>query len=269
MVKQELHKKKKVKIVIISVLSAVILLTGVLTYMGLDMSHSINYAARYTEAQHLERVGRRVEKYFMTEESGYTGYQVYPLYDENEKLSYFLVEFEPVGFVYIKLYEYHSEIIRMYGMYAYDNAFEFYKERPWRRYRYFHHAAVQNEDGTWEEPIPYPEIGWKFDSSSVGAEYEAYKRWEVNENGEFTYYRESHFKAANVLNEKRYFLELENGCYFVPAVKRGDKWLNLVSMEQFVIDDYSNCYVYIKEQCQYFLPATGTYFWFKYSKDLW
>ena len=63
------------------------------------------YASWYTEEQHLARIAERVEKRYFSKGSdyGYTDYEVFPLYDENEKFSYALVEFEPQGFVYIKI----------------------------------------------------------------------------------------------------------------------------------------------------------------------
>lgn len=265
MAEHKLSKKKRIAITVVSISLAIAVLCGAVTYIGLDMSHKINYAARYTEAQHLERVSARVEKYFMTEDSGYTGYMVYPLYDENDKLSYFLVEFEPVGFVYIKLNEYHSEIIRMYSMYTYDNAFEYYRNNSWRRYRYFQFAAIKNEYGTWEEPIPYPEQGWKFDANYVASADDVYKRWEVSQDGEFLEYFASHFREADVLNEKKYLLAY-NGS-LIPSVRQGEYWFNLVSMEQFKFNDY-NGYCFIEELQEYFLPTCDSIFLFKLSKNL-
>lgn len=63
--------------------------------------------------------------------------------------------------------------------------------------------------------------------------------WEIDQNGEPIIYKNSQFKIANITNEKRYFLwvEQKNGSLYIPAVKRGDKYLNLVSMDEFVYND--------------------------------
>ena len=56
---------------------------------------------------------------------------------------------------------------------------------------------------------------------------------EANEEGDIIYYIDSHYEAANITNERRYLLEIE-GSNYIPAVRRGDKYLNLISMEEFV-----------------------------------
>lgn len=55
--------------------------------------------------------------------------------------------------------------------------------------------------------------------------------YETDENGEYIYYTDSHFKVANMENEKKYLLR--DKVAYIAAVKRGDKYLNLVSMEEF------------------------------------
>ena len=65
--------------------------------------------------------------------------------------------------------------------------------------------------------------------------------YELDENGELFYRYNSHYKEAKIIGEKRYLLwlaYLDNGPSrhkYIPAVKRGDKWLNLISMEEFTI----------------------------------
>lgn len=57
------------------------------------------------------------------------------------------------------------------------------------------------------------------------------RRWEVDEKGNFIDYQDSHFNVANIENEKRYLLKVGRSEY-IPAVKRNEKYLNLVSMEE-------------------------------------
>lgn len=66
-------------------------------------------ASKYTEEEHIQRVAERIQKRFIDTDLRWidreqpTDFEVYPLYDENDKLKYFLVEFEPYGFLYVLL----------------------------------------------------------------------------------------------------------------------------------------------------------------------
>lgn len=53
--------------------------------------------------------------------------------------------------------------------------------------------------------------------------------------------RHSHFSTAGIDKEKRYLLRIrQDDCWhFIPAVKKDDKYLNLVSMEEMTIN-YEN-----------------------------
>lgn len=244
MAEHKLSKKKRIAITVVSVSLAIAVLCGAVTYIGLDMSYKINYAARYTEAQHLERVSARVEKYFMTEDSGYTGYTVYPLYNENDKLSYFLVEFEPVGFVYIKLNEYHSQILQNMGlrsMYCYDWSYSV--DQTWSRYRISDHEVMKYNDGTWEDSDPYPEQGWKYDENKDGYSDNCFRRWETNAIGDFVCHKESPFKLLNITDEKRYLIMIKGNDFgYMPTVIRDGNWYNLISLEMFSQSEYPIIY---------------------------
>lgn len=159
-----------------------------------------------SEKRHIERVSKRVEKRYMTKDSkyDYTDYTVYPLYDENDKLGYFLVEFEPYGFVYVIIREKQRIVYSMYSRGSGEGW-------PWQRY-----TVV--EDGKMQ--------------------------FEVDENGEEIFYRDSHFKVAGIENDKRYLFRVNHQYGYIPAVKRGDKYLNLVSMEEFDIDTIKDETIY-------------------------
>ena len=162
-------------------------------------------ADKYTEEEHIQRVSKRVEKRYMQEGSEFTGYEVFPLYDANDELKYILVELEPYGFVYIRINKNSVKSVLSNGMY-WRHHLEGYE---WQRY-----TIVDGE-----------------------------RVYETDENGEEIKYKDSHFKVAGVENEKRYLLLATiyddyggNDTRHVPAVKRGDKFLNLVSMEEFDIE---------------------------------
>lgn len=168
-------------------------------------------ASDYSEEEHFERVSALVEKRYIQDNEDYTGYKLYPLYNENDKLAFFLVDLEPRGYVYIQINE--KDLSKSGGRSMYtrgDNECEI-----WRRYtvEIGHDAYMTNKRG---------QLVLCEDT-----------KWITDENGEITDYYDSHFKAANIGNEQRYLLKIyQNGSYgYIPAVKRGERYLNLVSME--------------------------------------
>ena len=157
----------------------------------------------YTQEQHIARISKRVEKRYMGEGSKYTDFKVYPLYNQNDCFSYHcLVEFEPYGYMYVEIRDVNwARVLGIYGMYAKDSSS---KDSlcKWARYKI-------DENGGYH--------------------------WETDETGKPIEYSVSHFKAAGIENETRYALPMKNGGH-IPAVKRGDKYLNLISMEEFIYD---------------------------------
>ncbi len=168
------------------------------------------FGIRKTEKRQLDEVTKLATKRFVEEghvdrehcEKGkYTGLTVYPLYDENDEMQYFLIDLEPSGYAYvssnIKIRNSMSclgRIIANYGEYTVS-----YGE-PWFRY-------YRNETDT------------DYDLRDAEILYE-----------------DSHFKVANIGDEKRYLLKYHlqsSADKYMPAVKRGDKYLNLVSMELY------------------------------------
>ena len=156
-------------------------------------------ASYYSDEEHEERVRKLVEKRYFAEGTKYESYELYPIYDENDKLSFFLVDFEPDAFVYIVIHE--RDTSWMYGKSMYTRC----DGETWSRYKFDENNEIIYEKDDQDNQI---------------------------------YYECSHFKAANIKNEKRYLLYIEGNGYhsgysYVPAVKRGDKFLNLMSMEEF------------------------------------
>lgn len=153
----------------------------------------------------------------MGEDSEYTGLEVYPIYNEYDKLEYALIEFEPQGFIYIHI---KDQAYPWKGMYTLSNA-----ERGWQPYRM--------KEGAQEDIID--------ENGNIIAQT-FNREFLRDENGQvFTYY-DSHFKVAGIENERRYFLwtdltvSLSRESGLIPAVKRGEKYLDLVDGE---IIDYT------------------------------
>ena len=128
---------------------------------------------------------------------------MYPVYDENEEVYCYLVEFEPEGFMYVHANEkvYFTAILGTGGPYTRNTD----PMNGWTEYR-----LEKNENGEME------------------------RVYETDENGEAVRYLVSPFKMAKIKNERLYLLSAnleEDGCRF-PAVKRGDKYVNVISMEE-------------------------------------
>ncbi len=171
-----------------------------------------------TMEEHADLIYERVEDYYIG--SGYyyykdyTDFEAFPLYNQNDELTHFVVEFEPYGFVYVKINYKAQSDSELYIIDAIEQS-----NRPWQRY------TVNDSDG---EPI-----------------------YEEDENGLVNRYN-SHYKEAEIKGERRYLINIKlqdniigiyDSIYNIPAVKRGDKWLNLISMEEFALDDLS------KQEC--------------------
>ncbi|MCL2630886.1 MAG: hypothetical protein FWD49_05125 [Firmicutes bacterium] len=164
-------------------------------------------ASRYTEAEHIQRVTERVEKRFMGVGSDFISFNVYSLFNEADELNYFLVEFEPVGFLFVKINKETHSFMRLFGgagMYTYSGL----KLNEWQRYTI---------DEWNNQPPPDKD-----------------KIWETDEMGEFIYYRKSPFHIANIACESRYLLRVqqEGNKGFIPAVRHENGFLNLISMEE-------------------------------------
>ena len=201
--------KSKKKIVILCVVLAVVI--ALLAILGVRIIKGSSWA--YTEEQHLQRISKLVEKRYMGEKSEYTSYEVFPLYDQNEKMKYCIVEFEPCGFVWVKI----NDFAFLKSLYTRDEEFI---SRDWSRYEYIDTTKSLDSDKN--------------------------KKWETDESGERIYYKVSPYKAAGVKDEKRYLITIKQESYYttIPAVKHGDKFLNLMDMKEFEYVEESKIFIY-------------------------
>ena len=218
MAKTEIKGRKKKRIIIF--VSMALVIVTLITTIG--VYGYVNTASNYTVEEHTERISKLAKKRYI--DSGkFTGYKVYPLYNEKEEQEFFMVELEPHGFVYIKVYDSHYSCWGGVNMYMIDRRYG-YEDDLWRRY-------------TIDESIKEAEFINKY-GFKIGF---GHAKWETDENGNTIDYTDSPFKIANIQNEKRYLLYTYysgtgTGGY-IPAVKRGDKYLNLMSMEEFDYND--------------------------------
>ena len=176
--------------------------------LGMLLSFSSCRASSYTEEEHVARATERAKERFLGEGSEYTGLEVYPVYNEYDELDYMLIEFQPQGFLYVLI----------------DR-----EQFPWKMYTL---SNIQPE--SW---MPYRVKEGATDViTDENGDRIAYKNREFyrNENGDVIAYRQSHFKVAGIENERRYLLTTEvaeflgGGSSWIPAVKRGERYLDLV-----------------------------------------
>ena len=156
-------------------------------------------ASKYSEDQHVNRITERIENRFINESTELTGFQIFPLYDEADELKYFLVEFEPYGFLYVRINEKYSKVGSWFGgvgsMYTLSDT---EVKTGWSRYTI---------DETNSQPFPDTDI-----------------IWETDESGNKRIYKKSPYSIAEVGDAKRYLLDN------IPAIKTEMGYLNLVSM---------------------------------------
>ena len=195
--------KKSTKILACVVAGILLIVAG--WYIG-------STAKFYPEKWHIQRIEYRAEKRFLGEGSEYTGLEVYPIYNENDEMEYALIEFEPQGFLYVGISERTYPWKSMYTL----NTKE--PDEPWMPYRI--------KEGAREDVV---DADGNLIYKTINREYIR------DENGLVLFYYESHFKVAGIENERRYFLStkmiLEVGLGttgLIPAVKRGDQYLDLV-----------------------------------------
>ncbi len=180
---------------------------GTVVFAGLFAS---SFSSMYSEERHIQRITKRAEERFLGEGSTYTGLEVHPVYTENDELRYALIEFEPQGFVYVSIGE------RAYpwkGMYTLSDT----ESESWMPYRVKEGARedIYDADGN----LLYQTTNREFIR---------------DENGQVIIYNESPFKVAGIKDERRYLLKMNRteslggGGFWIPAVKRGEQYLNLV-----------------------------------------
>ena len=180
MEKKKINIKKIIKITIL----LIILITIPTTIM-------CRSSCMYSEKGHYRRIKKRIEERFI-ETGVHKEYELYPLYDEEDKLRYFVVDF-PTNYHIIRINKYDLGClgVSMYTLFETD---------PWQRY------VLENGE----------------------------KVCEKDKDGNDIFYNQSPYKVAGIKDEKRYLIKIRQGSNsdYVPAVKRGDKYLNLISMKE-------------------------------------
>lgn len=168
-------------------------------------------ANMYSEERHIQKIRARAEARYLGEGSEYTGLEVYPIYNEYDELKYALIDFEPQGFIYVVIND---------------------KAYPWRGM--YTICTKKPETGWWPYRVKEGAREDVIDENGNVIAQTVNQEFFRDENGLVITYNESHFKVAGIKDERRYFLSAELTVFLgrerglIPAVKRGEQYLNLV-----------------------------------------
>ena len=192
---------KRVISVILVVISVVIVFSG----CGRKVSD-------YSVEEHIQRISERVRNHKWIIED-FEDFDVYPLYDKDEKLKFFLLEFNPHGFVFIFVQD--EPPILTSCLYAHKSMYiasanYYYKKQTWFRY-------VADKNG----PSLFDFVE-EADSSKKGTPI-------FDEKGEIIKYDKSPYYISGNVNEKKYIFKTEDSSEFICAVKKDEKFINLIS----------------------------------------
>ena len=165
----------------------------------------------YTVEEHIQRITERVKNSDYTwgfpEGETYQDFAVYPLYNQDDELTKFLIEFEPYGFVLVLAKNALNGLYFRTSMYlVYHPCYG--KECPWTPY-------IANANG--------PDLSCIVETVTPGARGELI----LDEKGEVIKYFKSPYYVTGNINEKKYLLKTDNGDIY--AVKKDGEFINLVS----------------------------------------
>ena len=224
-VKEERMKKKVSIIVTLCVLASVVIAITV-GCVWTEVANNPNY---YTADEHFERVCELAE-----EKVGKDNYKIDYLYNEKDELFGFLIEYSAdIGGLDIVMVHNPSFSQKVSGvsMYCGINA------------NYMRYKIRKEETEVFENGIkwirPDKEVLQIEKNGKVEAQLavEAYpdRLWEINENGSGIMHTVSPYALAGADDEMKYLLQVkQNGkTDYIPAIKKGDKYLNLISLEEF------------------------------------
>ena len=197
--------------------TACLLFCIIICSLILNFASCAKKADSFTVEEHVQRITERLMKRFNNEDDwlfiNETGFNVYPLYDQNDKVNYCLVEVEPEGFMFVRILDERKKIYSCFGIST-------------SMYRV---SGIHDKDHTWS-----PYIKDVTDSQDPP---DRDKIWILDENGERIYYSRSPYYVTGNITEKMYFLELDNSIK-VCAIKKDGEFINLVSCEKFSIDEW-------------------------------
>lgn len=156
-----------------------------------------------TLEEHYNYIKKIIEEDYTEDIAMYGQYEIYTVYDEQDDYAYFLIEFELDRAIFIKIDKSNN------NYYTHSHQFSWKKCKS---------VFVPRKDG--------------YMSASFKLDY-----YDKDKEGNINKYHNSPYNYYNVLEEKLYLLFIyrdgkSEGAY-VPAIKKGNNFLNLISMEEF------------------------------------
>ena len=148
-------------------------------------------AKYYTDEEHINNVRKIIERKYLDDDETY---ELRPLYNNDDQLQYFVVDFSNNDFFYIKIVD--------------DEKY------------YLHSLYIRSVDeGSWSKVV---------DVVNGQAIYE------TDESGQSIRNYKSHFKTANIpSNTRGYLIKTIISSALVPSIKVGDKYLDLITMQEY------------------------------------
>ena len=198
---------KALKIILKVILCIILCVVSIAARLLIILAISPMQVTHYSEAKHIKRISKRIEKSYMTGDKEYTDFSVYPLYNEKEEPRLYLVEFEPYGYILVDPDE------SLFG-YLIGRNYIVCGGREWSPY------TVDEADGR--------------------AYHNEDKVFETDENGERIIYNRSPYFVSGKIDERKYFLRAEaySGGYYTCAVRKdGDTFINLISSAEMSVSD--------------------------------
>ena len=181
-------EKKKVK----KIIRITSLLIVIFVLIAIPITKIYYPRCIYSEKDHYRRIQKRIEERFI-ETGVHKEYELYPLYNIDDNLSFFVVDFSTT-FHIISINSFDYSCISGTSLYSLSIT------NPWQRY------VLENGE----------------------------KVYEKDKDGNDIFYNQSPYKVAEIKDEKRYLIRVrqDSNSGYIPAVKRGDKYLNLISMKE-------------------------------------
>ncbi|MBE5753242.1 MAG: hypothetical protein E7343_04160 [Clostridiales bacterium] len=201
---------KKIKKIFTIGLAVLLMLCVSISFAGCKNSPN-----DYTVEEHIGRIRERMRARDLTEEYPvgftYEDFEVYPLYNEKEEVKYFLIEFEPYGFMFVAVREIQPSlgtIIFKHSMYIL--------------------SSLHSENHPWS---PYV-----VDEAKGDAYHPEAREWLLDDKGDKIYYAKSPYYITNNIEEKKYLFVMRSGG-FILAIKKENCFINLISGEKIICVD--------------------------------
>jgi hypothetical protein len=209
------------------------LVFGVLIIMSLGLFAGCGQT--FTDAEHLQRITERVQNRFFAEGSEYadlyTDFSVELLYNAKDEPAYFMVEFEPDGFLYGVIdkgdyyFDYGGTSMTPAGILPVWHGGTFFRGSQWG----------ETGEGWWKPKDFSSETQWLNELARIPTGYDEQTEWNFR----------SHFYVANTADIKKYmafsyYAKSNTDFVIFTLVKRDDVYICVVSGQEYESTWFNN-----------------------------